>query len=135
MKNLSNILKNEEQKSIGMVIFELIIACVVVVVFVAAILAALAYFIGSCGFVLSMLWAWFVLPVFPFLPALSFVQATGVFLFVDFLLIKVALCSNILEMSMDKETGKPSSCFVSFIKMASPWVALLVGYLFKTWFM
>jgi len=86
--------------------------------------------------VLSTFWAWFMLPVFPSLPAISMIQAIGITF--TFGALNNTWMKSILEATKPKEenerTGAQNAALVIGIFVA-PWLTLLIGHLFRTFCM
>lgn len=93
-----------------------IFGSVAVLVLVALVFLYSAF---SWGFATFKFWYWFILPIFPSLPHITFYQAVGMFLFLE--LFK-GHSSNSNENS-DKKKETPQ-----WVWFAKPWIFLLVGY-------
>jgi hypothetical protein len=72
------------------------------------------------GWALSILWGWFVVPVFG-LPPLSIPQAIGI-------AVTFSLIAHQYVPSKDKETWGPI-----VFAILSPFIAVLVGYIVRSW--
>ena len=80
----------------------------------------------SWGFALYKFWYWFILPVFPMLPEITFWHAVGLFLFIGF--FRIGDGQVIKDEYKEKTTG-------TIMSIILPWVTLLMGYILKSWFM
>lgn len=80
----------------------------------------------SWGFALYKFWYWFILPVFPMLPEITFWHAVGLFLFIGF--FHIGDGQVIKDEYKEKTTG-------TIMSIILPWVTLLMGYILKSWFM
>ncbi len=80
----------------------------------------------SWGFVLYKFWYWFILPVFPTLPEITFWHAMGLFLFIGFFRIGDG------QVIKDKYKDGAGTIFGNLL---SPWVLLLVGHIINSWFL
>jgi hypothetical protein len=78
-----------------------------------------AYSAMSWGFVLYKFWYWFLLPVFPNLPHITFLLAIGLMMFVD--LFKTHAATAIKDEFRDKNTEIISN-------IIAPWIVFVVGY-------
>jgi len=88
--------------------------------FVLIFLALAVYAVVASGFVISILWGWFVVPLFG-LPALSIPHAIGITL-----IISMARAPQ----HQDKGSGESFSTKLSALFIA-PWMALLIGWITK----
>lgn len=87
---------------------------------------SIAIYLGlSWGIVTVNFWEWFIIPIFPDLPHITVFQAIGLFYFIS--LFKTQATYVVEEME-DKTRG-----WISII--ITPWVFLLIGYLFKSIFL
>lgn len=91
---------------------------------IIVLIIALIYSVFSWGLVICNFWEWFILPVFKGLPSITYLQAGGLMFFIS--LFK-GCCSYLKDKFEDKTTKW--SIFV-----AGPWLMLLFGYLFNTFF-
>lgn len=96
-----------------------------VVFALVAILAVMAfaflYDAFAWGFVTYKFWYWFILPVFPDLPHVTFWQAVGIALF-------IGLFKNASQPTVKKEYRDESSVHVMW---SAPWIVLLIGWIFS----
>ena len=88
---------------------------------VGIILLAVLYSAFSYGVLTYQFYAWFVLPVFPSLPHITFVQAIGISFFIS--LFKGHYPS---EYNSGSDSYKAKYGWADFL---SPWIILLVGYI------
>jgi len=86
----------------------------------------ISFFYGvlSWGLVVWKYWYWFLIPVFPALPALTFLQAIGIMCFIS--LFKTHP-SQVLK---DEYTDKLKGLILSII---APWFTLLIGWIIKSY--
>lgn len=94
-------------------------ALIIIVVFVAAFVVAAALW---RGYVLSVLWGWFFVPIFH-LPPLGVAQAIGIALVVGMFTMST-------QKDGDKESGVSHKLGVIFL---APALALGVGWVIKQW--
>lgn len=92
------------------------------------------YGVFSSGFVLSVLWAWFLLPLFPMLPKLTVLQAIGLMLVVR------AFKPNYREtteavMKVGNKVESKEALVSSVSILLVPWFALLLGWFIRFFFM
>jgi hypothetical protein len=92
------------------------------IVILAAIVFALALLYGSLswGLVMYKFWYWFILPVFPSLPQITFVQAVGLMFF-------IGLFKGVETQVLKKEYKDETTASIAAI--VAPWLTLVVGYL------
>jgi hypothetical protein len=84
---------------------------------------AVAYSGLTWGLVCFEYWKWFMLPVFPGLPHISYWQAVGLMFF-------ISLFRNI-NASTTNTTDDIKENIVKIIQgLLIPWVSLLIGYIF-----
>ena len=72
------------------------------------------------GFVLTKLWVWFVIPLFPSVPVLALWQAVGLAMVVNYITGQQSITSK------DHETNWGATVFASFIL---PWMTLFFGWI------
>lgn len=72
------------------------------------------------GWVLSLLWAWLIVPTFPGLPPLTVAQAIGVSL--------VATCLTQRYHHQEEKDGKKAATRAAGHLILSPFVYLILGY-------
>ena len=91
----------------------------------AVLLLAIVTFYGafSWGFVAWKFWYWFLLPVFPALPAITFLHAVGLMFFIS--LFKNQSTQVIKDEYVDKTIGV-------IMGIIAPWVVFIMGWLIKT---
>ena len=76
----------------------------------------------SWGLVTWKFWYWFLLPVFPTLPAITFLQAVGLMFFIS--LFKAQPTQAIKKEYIDQTN-------TTVTQVIAPWVTLFVGWLVK----
>ena len=81
----------------------------------------LLYSTFSWGLVLLKFWGWFLLPIFPMLPIITFWQALGLTF-----IISLFHSKNYTSIK-DEFTEKTTSVVMMII---GPWITLLIGYIF-----
>lgn len=79
------------------------------------------YSSASWGFVLYKMWGWFVLPVFPMLPSINFIEALG-------LMFIISLFKN--QPTTMKEEFVDNSKNTTYF-LLGPWMTLLVAWFIK----
>jgi hypothetical protein len=89
---------------------------ILIIIFV---LAVFIYDTVMWGWVLLQFWGWFVLPVFPELPALDFGQAVGLMLVIG--LFK-SVSGQVIKSEYKESWG-------SWLILALPWITLIFGWL------
>lgn len=91
-------------------------------IFLFIFIAGLALLYGSVswGLVMYKFWYWFLLPVFPSLPHVTFVQAVGLMFF-------VGLFHGINSQVLKKEYKDEGAA--TLVAIAAPWLTLLVGWI------
>lgn len=99
----------------------------VIIGFILLVGGLLIYASLSWGYVTYLFYAWFLLPVFHDLPHVTLVQAIGLNFFIG-LFVKY----NPNEKEEDDKKKKISRIIVA---LGMPWFTLLMGYIFKAWFM
>lgn len=87
----------------------------------ALVLALIVYSGLSWGFVAWKFWYWFILPVFPNLPHVGFWQSVGIFMFIC--LFHSGGTSAIKDEYKDTSTQWANL-------LLTPWLTLLIGYVF-----
>lgn len=85
-------------------------------------LLMVAYVGFSWGFVAWKFWYWFLLPVFPALPAITFIQAVGIMFFIS--LFKTVPAQVLKDDYVNKEITTATS-------ILSPWIAFVAGWFIK----
>lgn len=90
----------------------------IVFLFIIVVALAIAYGTLSWGFVMYKFWYWFLLPVFPSLPQINFVQAMGLALFIS---LFHTLQNQVIKKEYKDETAE------SILVLLAPWVTLLLG--------
>lgn len=83
----------------------------------------------SWGYVAWKFWYWFLLPVFPNLPHITFWQAVGLFFVTA--LFKTAVASSSIKKEYLDETQKYVGIGVGLL---SPWITLFFAWLIGTLF-
>ena len=89
----------------------------IIVIFAAMILL---YDAASWGLVMYMFWDWFLLPVFPTLPTITFINAVGLMFLIN--LFKKT-DTQILKKEYKDETA------VGVAVIFAPWITLLSGWI------
>lgn len=97
-------------------------ALIIVIVFIVIMAIVVTYAALSWGYVCFKLWYWFLLPVFPTLPSVTFWQCVGLMFF-------ISLFKNHSSNSIKEEFTDESKVFISVA--IGPWLTLLVAYFFK----
>jgi hypothetical protein len=87
-------------------------------------LAMIPFMVVSNGILTYYLWRWFVIPIFPTVPLFTLVQAIGLNFFIN-------LFKN--HGSFTKKDGEKKE--FDFTPLILPWLALLIAWIFKTFFM
>lgn len=85
-------------------------------------LISVIYMTFSWGFVAWKFWYWFLMPIFPMLPAITFVQAMGVMLVISLFRGSQA------QIIRDDYVNTRLSTTLSII---SPWFVFIIGWLVK----
>lgn len=98
---------------------EIFIAGIFIVVLFAA---ALLYSAFSWGFVTFKFWYWFILPIFPALPHVTFYQSVGLFLFINLFQVSTKKATKEPEKTDNENRGELIGT------MLAPWLTLLIGY-------
>jgi len=89
----------------------------------ALVALVVAYSGLTWGLVCFEYWKWFIIPIFPNLPHISYWQAVGLMFF-------ISLFKNI-NISSNETTGDIKENIVKIIQgLLVPWVFLLIGYIF-----
>lgn len=83
------------------------------------------YTLFSEGFVALKLWNWFLLPIFPNLPHLIYIQMIGIILAVAAIKPR-----NTPTYKVDEENRNRNL----FFSLIAPWVALLIAYVVHTYY-
>jgi len=114
---------------------EAMVACAGFIGIVVGIFLFIIYITIASAVLLSSFWAWFILPIFPALPALTIVNAVAIGMFYNALngsYLKAIEKYNETRKN-PKETSESIGLFIAFA--IGPWIALLIGWVFKTIFM
>lgn len=77
----------------------------------------------SWAYVLLIFWSWFILPVFPQLPEITFYQALGLYLFTTFFKNHYYTPFN---KKFEKENVDNNIKYT--VMFLGPWLTLLIGY-------
>ena len=94
---------------------------ILTIIIVAIILSvAILYGALSWGLIMYRFWSWFLLPVFPTLPNITFNQAVGLAIF-------VVLFHNVQAQVIKKEYIDETQAVLTHI--IAPWITLLFGWL------
>jgi len=102
---------------------EIIIAAILFIIIMGA---AIIYGALSWGLVVSKFWVWFLLPVFPALPAISFAQAIGLSFFIG---LFHTVNTQVIQKEYKDETQGAILAVIAF------WITLLVGWIVHSiWF-
>lgn len=91
------------------------------------VLGAMIYGSFSWGFVCFKFWYWFILPIFPSLPSLTFYQCVGLFFFIGLFNI-----SNVNSFNYNKTDEQRNNELAGSI--LAPWLTLVIGWLIGTMF-
>jgi len=95
----------------------------IIISIISAILSTMSY-----GFVIPIMWAWFIIPVFH-LPALTFWYAIGIYMTISLLRpVFPAITKEYLE--DEKMREKISICYY-VTGIVFPWMVLLMGCIVK----
>jgi hypothetical protein len=86
-------------------------------------IGTLAYGAMCWGFVLTLFWKWFLLPVIPTLPQITFGQAIGLMMIVSLFDKNVPQVISVELTDNDKK---------NIFDLISPWLTLIVGWI--VWF-
>ena len=89
-------------------------------------LLMVAYMGFSWGFVAWKFWHWFLLPVFTALPAITFIQAVGIMLFIS--LFKTIPSQVLKDEYVDKKMATAMSILAPWIAFAAGWFIKLLIY-------
>lgn len=92
----------------------------IIVVFIIIFAVALLYGAVSWGLVMYKFWGWFLLPVFPSLPSLTFAQAMGLAVFIG--LFHTVQTQVIKKEYKDELQGL-------LLPIVAPWVTLFFGWI------
>lgn len=85
-------------------------------------LLMVAYVGFSWGFVVWKFWYWFLLPVFPALPAITFIQAVGIMFFIS--LFKTTPSQTLKDDYINKQ-------ITTAMFILAPWIAFAAGWFIK----
>lgn len=91
---------------------------IVGILWIIMFIVIVAYFVFAGGYVLSILWGWFIIPVFTTAPALTWQQAAGIILVASFFKYK--------PKDSEKSNNKTTIMLLLY-----PWLLLLFGYIIK----
>ncbi len=94
--------------------------------FVAILAVALLYSSVAWGLVMYKFWYWFLLPVFPALPQINFLQAVGLMFFLS--LFKTVETQILKKEYKDETAGTIGSLIVPWLTLLMGWVVWLVIY-------
>lgn len=97
-----------------------------VFLFIIIMAIAIAYGTLSWGLVMYKFWYWFLLPVFPALPQITYVHAIGLIMFIQ--LFHTVQTQVIKKEYKEETTG-------SILAVIAPWVTLLLGWIVHGIFM
>jgi hypothetical protein len=100
---------------------EVILGIILAIIFIAG---ALVYSAFSWGLVVWKFWYWFLLPVFPAAPAITFVQAVG-------LMFLISLTHQAETQVLKKEYKEEWTAV--FGAVIAPWLTLLIGWIAYNW--
>lgn len=98
---------------------------VAIIIAILVIFGMLIYSSFSWGFVCMKFWMWFILPLFPMLPVLSFIQCVGLMFFIGLFNIKHS--SN-----FEKSNEQNYSAIGTSIIL--PWITLFFAWIIKILF-
>jgi hypothetical protein len=92
----------------------------IVFLFVTVVALALLYGAVSWGLVMYKFWYWFLLPVFPSLPQITFLHAVGLMFF-------IGLFKGVETQVLKKEYKDETSATLA--ALLAPWLTLIVGWI------
>ncbi len=97
----------------------------IILIFAVLLIAgALIYSVFSWGLVMYWFWQWFLLPVFPNAPEITFIQAMGLYF-----LISLTHQSETQMLKKEyKEEWQPAIAAI-----VAPWLTLLIGWVAHSW--
>jgi hypothetical protein len=98
-----------------------ILSIFLVIIFIAG---ALIYTTFSWGLVVWKFWYWFLLPVFPAAPQITFIQAVG-------LMFLIGLTHQMDTQVLKKEYKDEFSAGIGAI--IAPWLTLVIGWIAYNW--
>lgn len=99
---------------------------IVAILFIIIMGLAIVYGALTWGLVVSKFWVWFLLPVFPDLPAITFVQAIGLSLFIG---LFHTVNTQVVQKEYKDETQG------TILVVIAPWVTLGFGWIVHSiWF-
>jgi ABC-type lipoprotein release transport system permease subunit len=110
--------------------------CAVIFLVFALVILLGVYSTAAVGFVISVFWAWFLMPIFPMLPHLTVIQAIGITFLLNALKPNYKDMTESLSKMGEQDEDAQKKIMVSiFVLIFSPWAALLAGFLFRYFFM
>ena len=104
----------------------IIIGLVALLIFVLILSVIVLYNSLAWGTVLWLFWAWFLLPVFPVLGALTFWKAIGLMFFIDLFKNQVYPPQPKFKEHVIENDGKKNQLTATLLV---PWIILLIGFL------
>lgn len=104
----------------------LFILLIGILVFALVLSIGILYNSLSWGVVLWCFWDWFLLPVFPTLPPLTFWHAVGLMFVIDLFKNQVFPPSPTFKPEFITDDGKKNQTIALYV---APWIVLLIGYL------
>jgi len=107
---------------------DVIAGIIVALIASGGVILIIAYGAFSWGYVATQFYDWFVLKYYPNLPHFTLLQIIG-FNFLISTVIRIKDNSDIKDDYRINKTTRSISVF------ASPWLTLLLGYLFYSWFL
>lgn len=86
-----------------------------------------AYSYMSWGYVAFKFWYWFLVPIFPQVPPITYWMAVGLTFF-------LMLFKNHNSETIIKDEYKDKSSSTVVMSLLTPWLTLLMGYMMLVWF-
>lgn len=99
-----------------------------IILFLALFIGITIYGTFSWGYVCFQFWHWFILPIFPALPNITFYQSVGLMFFIS--LFNIA---NTNSFNYNKTTEQRNGELVG--NLVAPWITLFIGWLIRYWFL
>lgn len=99
---------------------------IILALLVAALIfvATVFYISFAWGYVASVIYSWFILPIFPDLPHFTWIQLAGIMFFVNCFVHSSTTHAYLKDEIKDKNKGIDA-------QLAAPWILLLGAWLFK----
>jgi len=92
----------------------------ILIIFILLFCITIVYGALSWGLLMYKFWSWFLLPVFPTLPNITFNQAIGLAMF-------IGLFHTVQTQVLKKECKDESQSII--LPIITPWITLLIGWL------